>query len=132
MWHACVHRKYYAKFITAGYAIDKIRYSGEENKKLRAPERARRFSLYLQVCCNIHRGKDFKYIKDIFFPLYNRKRQDKENVCSFIHKFVSCVHHAQSDACLPMYSTGKTSASQKKKKDRCSGDTGQDTERERL
>ena len=66
MCHAYVRWRYYAKFVTVGCMIDKIRYSGEENKKLRAPERARRFLLYLQVCSNFRRGKDFKYIKDSY------------------------------------------------------------------
>ena len=62
MWCACAHRKHYEKFASAGCMIDKVRHTGEENRKLRSPERAKRFSLYLQVCCNHHFGKDFKYV----------------------------------------------------------------------
>ena len=76
-------RQRYKQFIRSGCQLDKTRYTGADNAKLRAPERAKRFIKYLQVCCNLHRGKDFKYVKDIFFPLSRRMdKRDKENVCT--------------------------------------------------
>ena len=65
------------------YSGAEVRYSGADNAKLLAPERAARFQEYLQVCCNLHRGKDYKYIKDIFFPILNLL--EKENVCDMMH-----------------------------------------------
>ena len=80
----CEQRKWYKVFITSGCKMpvqsELVRYSGADNLKLLAPERAKRFQEYLQVCCNLHRGKDYKYIKDAFFPLWNF--QEKENVCT--------------------------------------------------
>ena len=76
------HRKWYKVFITAGCKMPVqsklVRHSGADNAKLLAPARAARFQEYLQVCCNLHRGKDYKYIKDVFFPFW--KEQEKENV----------------------------------------------------
>ena len=66
-----------------------VRYSGADNAKLNAPERAARFQEYLQVCCNLHRGKDYKYIKDIFFPAFNLL--EKENVCDMMHVLLGCI-----------------------------------------
>ena len=76
----CIFRQRYKQFIRVGCTIDKTRYTGEDNAKLGAADRAKRFIKYLQVCCNLHRGKDFKYIKDVFSPLLRLAKINKENV----------------------------------------------------
>lgn len=60
-------RKYYRVFSTAGCVLDGVRYSGEKNKSLKRIERAKRFTKYLQVCCNLHHGKDHTYLHRVFF-----------------------------------------------------------------
>ena len=96
----CEHSKWYKVFITSGCQMPTqsedsgadnpklVRYSGADNAKLLAPQRAKRFQEYLQICCNLHRGKDYKYIKDVFFPIWNM--HEKENVCDMMHVLNIC------------------------------------------
>ena len=72
----CTCRHYYDKFTKHGCFLDGVRYTGEENANLTVVLRAKRFTRYMQVCCNLHRGRDYAYIQKIFFPLYSpRKRR---------------------------------------------------------
>ena len=80
----CMSRQRYKQFIRVGCQLGKTRYTGADNAKLGAAARAKRFVEYLQVCCNLHRGKDFKYIKDVFFPLFRLENEGTtENVSVF-------------------------------------------------
>ena len=94
--HVC--RQRYKEFIRSGCQFEKgkIRYTGADNAKLKAPDRAKRFLKYLQVCCNLYRGKDYIYIKDTFFP--SMKNRDKENVC--MHACMSVILHYNACACV--------------------------------
>lgn len=62
-----VCRKYYKEFIKDGCKIKGTRYSGEDNSSLKPQERAKRFTLYLQTCRNVHHGKDTTYLAKTFF-----------------------------------------------------------------
>lgn len=70
--------KYFKIFCTAGCVLDDVRYSGSDNINLRPTEQAKRFTRYLQICCNLHRGRDTTYLVSTFL---RGLRKRKKLVC---------------------------------------------------
>ena len=54
--------------------MDGVRFTGDDNKKLKLHARAKRFTKYIQECCNMHHGKDMSYIRDTFLKQMPKKR----------------------------------------------------------
>ena len=105
------------KFITAGCAIDKIRYSGEENKNLRAPENEHGGSHCIyKFAATFIVGRTSNTSK-IYSSLYTigRDRIKRMFVRSYTNLFHACIMRNQMRVC-PCIQQARPAPPKKRKK----------------
>ena len=99
-WTTCTHSysKWYKLFCSAGCSIEGTRYTGADNSKLDDDTRAKRFTKYLQVWCNLHRGHDVTYLVKYWFR-WNQcscKKRRNERFCRvWVWMYILCTHILQ-------------------------------------